>query len=130
METAERPLGYWIKSLDGLIETTFERALAGHGILRRHWQVMNALLRGDPPEQALAPFWNDEAITLDATLGDLHAKGWLDDANALTGQGRAAFARVAAEVSVVRARVTAGLTDAEYQATVRTLRRMVENLAT
>jgi hypothetical protein len=36
MSEDRRPIGYWIKHLDGLIEAAFERTLAGQGVTRRH----------------------------------------------------------------------------------------------
>ena len=39
----DRPIGYWIKHLDGLIEATVDRTLTGQGVTRRHWQALNTL---------------------------------------------------------------------------------------
>ncbi len=38
MEPERRPIGYWLKHLDGLIERAFEGALGTAGLTRRHWQ--------------------------------------------------------------------------------------------
>jgi hypothetical protein len=35
----ERPIGWWLKHLDGLIEAAFDRALATERP-RRHWQTV------------------------------------------------------------------------------------------
>ena len=43
---SRRPIGYWLKHLDRLIEDTFSRTLAGQGLTRRHWQVLNTLAQG------------------------------------------------------------------------------------
>ena len=42
-----RPIGYWLKHLDGLLEQTFDHVLARNGVRRRHWQVLDTL-RGGP----------------------------------------------------------------------------------
>jgi hypothetical protein len=36
----ERPIGYWLKHLDRLIEEAFGDALAEQALSRRHWQAM------------------------------------------------------------------------------------------
>jgi hypothetical protein len=43
MADDRRPIGYWLKHLDSMIEGTFERTLASEGLTRRHWQVLNTL---------------------------------------------------------------------------------------
>ena len=134
MSIDDRPLGYWLKSLDQLIEDTFAQTLRNHGIIRRHWQLMNVLVSGVHAKEgiaaALAPFWVEGAITADQALADLIAAGWVtQETYALNDAGRAVFAEIAAEVVGVRERTTAGLSDDDYRATVRNLRQMVENLS-
>lgn len=43
MSEDRRPIGYWLKHLDGLIEAAFSRTLAGQGVTRRHWQALKIL---------------------------------------------------------------------------------------
>jgi hypothetical protein len=43
MREDRHPIGYWLKHLDSLIEAAGERALAGQGVTRRHWQALNTL---------------------------------------------------------------------------------------
>jgi hypothetical protein len=40
MAARERPIGWWLKHLDGLIEAAFDRALATERLSRRHWQTV------------------------------------------------------------------------------------------
>jgi hypothetical protein len=49
MREDRRPIGYWLKRLDGLIEQHFERTLAGEGVTRRQWQALNPCTSGPPP---------------------------------------------------------------------------------
>src|SRR5215475_12371622 len=46
----ERPIGYWLKHLDRLIETAAERTFAEQKLTRRHW-----LTRDDTGRYALTP---------------------------------------------------------------------------
>ena len=133
---SERPIGYWLKHLDRLIEAAAERAFAEEQLTRRHWQVMNILSESPhgAPELAAAirPFWAPGAITLDEVIGELAGRGWLtqDDARlyTLTPAGQAGHAAVKEKVHGIRATFLTGLTQQDYLATVRVLERMAENL--
>ena len=126
-----KPIGYWLKHLDTLIETLFERVLTDHDLTRRHWQVLNTIATAptsqDDLDQALAPFQPD----VRAEVGDLVAKGWATRDGELvttTEPGRAAFTEVAGRIHAERRRITDGIPDEEYLRTVETLRHMAANL--
>ncbi|MFC4117431.1 MarR family winged helix-turn-helix transcriptional regulator [Nonomuraea zeae] len=113
----DKPIGYWLKHLDDLLESSMEQALSGTS--RREWQLLNAAALGDTGP---LPFEGVE----EATAG-LTAKGWLADGR-LTDSGRAAHARIAEQVGGFRRQATEGVSPEEYQATVGVLRRMAANL--
>ena len=126
-----KPLGYWLKHLDTLIETRFERTLADHDLTRRHWQVLNTIAAAPTTQadldRALAPF----QPTVTSEVDDLVAKGWArreDDLVTTTEPGRVAFTEVAARIHAQRRQTTDGIPDEEYLRTVETLRRMAANL--
>ena len=48
---AQRPLGYWLKLVDSLIDEQFAATLEEHGVTRRQWQVLN-LLEQQPATEA------------------------------------------------------------------------------
>jgi hypothetical protein len=135
----ERPIGYWLKHLDRLIDGAMDRAFGAEGVTRRHWQVLN-ILREAPRDaaglrDALRPFWTegvstlDERVsTLDEVTGDMARRGWLAGSYALTPAGEAAHAAVQRKVHGIRATFLTGLADDDYHRTVRTLRHMAENL--
>lgn len=136
-----RPIGYWLKHLDNLLERQVDTTLAGLGLGlgRRHWQVLNTLGGGPrtPGElrQALAPFWAGAGARLDEVLaGDdgLRARGWARTAAGgaweLTERGRAAHTEAAGRIAETRALVLEGLTLEEYTETVRVLSVMAANV--
>ena len=132
----ERPIGYWLKHLDRLIEAAAERAFAEEKLTRRHWQIMN-ILRESPQNaagltRAIRPFWGPGAITLDEVTGELARRGWLtqDDAGryTLTPAGQAGHAAVETKVRGIRSTVLTGLTEQDYHATVQVLQQMAENM--
>ncbi|GIJ46361.1 hypothetical protein Val02_32470 [Virgisporangium aliadipatigenens] len=128
----ERPIGYWLKRLDGRIETAFARVLAGEQLTRRHWQLLN-VVRETPRDAAgiagaLHPFTG-----VDETLDGLTRRGWIagDDAGryGLTPAGVAGYAAVAEKAHAMRAAMADGVTEDDYRTTLRVLRRMTDNLA-
>jgi hypothetical protein len=132
----QRPIGYWLKHLDRLIERTFERSLADQGLSRRDWQTMNVLSAGPHDAEGLAaalrPFWGEGAVALDEVVGGLERRGWIspgaDRRFALTALGLEAHRAVSERVQETRRRSLEGLTEGQYRAAVDTLRRMTENL--
>jgi DNA-binding MarR family transcriptional regulator len=132
----DKPIGYWLKRLDQLIESAFGRVFAEQELSRRHWQVLNVLhpapLDATALAEALRPFWEPGAITAADVIRDLTERGWvgLDDEGryALTPAGLAGHAEVKAKVDAVRATVIDGLTEAEYYTTMRALQQMTANL--
>ncbi|MEU8826321.1 winged helix DNA-binding protein [Streptomyces sp. NPDC048636] len=136
----DKPIGYWLKRLDALIDADFSRVLAGSGLTRRHWQVMNSLTAGpcrtDELSAALLPFWGEGAITLDEVLASLRERGWVMAEGAegggggwvLTPLGAEGRAEVAGRVHDTRRRLMDGVTAGQYLETVRVLSRMAANL--
>lgn len=135
VEANQRPIGWWLKHLDGLLEQALGEAIADLGLDRRRWQVLNVLRRGatTPAEigVALAPFWDASDDEVEELLADLHERGWVErrDGTVLTTEAGESVRTLAAErVEVVRARSTEGITPEAYQTTMATLERMATNL--
>ena len=42
----QRPIGYWLRLVDGLIDDQFAGTLDEHGVTRMQWQLLNVLARG------------------------------------------------------------------------------------
>ena len=128
----ERPIGYWLKHLDRLIEDAMERAFAEKKLTRRHWQILNVLSRSPQDEagliKALSPFWTADAITLAEVTTDLTTRGWLTGHYALTEAGETAHASVAGKVHDIRTTFLTDLTPDDYHRTIHTLRHMAKNL--
>jgi DNA-binding MarR family transcriptional regulator len=131
-----RPIGFWLKLVDRLIDEGFDAMLGQAGLTRRHWQVLN-LLQAEPAtiqqiDTQLAPFLSGAEATSRPVLDDLHARGWVtwtDDRHAtLTEVGAAAHAELLGKVAQSRARLSAGISPQEYATTIGVLRQMAVNL--
>ena len=139
--TDQRPIGFWLKLVDRLVDARFDETLDEHGVTRRQWQLLNVLGRGPATREvlddALAPFL-PQASAADPTSGsttadidELVESDWVATSPggfALTPRGETAFERISEVVGRIRSHVSEGLTEKEYDTTVRTLERMARNL--
>ena len=133
---SHRPIGYWLKHLDRLIEDTFSRALAEQGLTRRHWQVLNTLARepAGPAEltKALDPFLRDDQAGQATVVADLINRDWVsrdhDGRLRLTPDGRTAHQRTQEQVQQTRERMVHGISAGEYTAVIDILTKMAANL--
>ena len=79
MSDDNKPIGWWLKELDRLLEASFEQVLAADGLTRRQWQALNAAAGPEPIAVALAPFLTGDPGELSAAVDPLTARGWLAD---------------------------------------------------
>ena len=133
---ASRPIGYWVKELDRLLEESFARALASEDCNRRHWQLLNVLEAGPVTdaglEAAVAPFAASDSSGVRSALEVLIQRGWVelrpDGRVQLTAAGREARRRLEKTVSEQRRYIAEGVSEADYRTTVSVLERMAGNL--
>ena len=136
MEPERRPIGYWLKHLDRLIDQAFERALDADGLTRRQWQVLNALAAGPTTiaalTAALQPFVQGESMTTEVIIIDFLDRGWVrnvpDGGVEISERGRAAHEAAMQRVAETRQALRCGITDDEYVTVIRILQRMASNL--
>ena len=126
-----KPLGWWLRHLHELLESSMTQVLASESLTRRHWQVLNTIALGartpEEVDSAMAPFVADEG-SMSPKVADLRARGWVTGDGALTGAGREAHERVEERVKGFRARAIEGISDDDYRTTLRTLERCAANL--
>jgi hypothetical protein len=138
--TDQRPIGYWLKLVDRLIDEQFATTLDEHGVTRRQWQLLNVLSRGgatvEQMDEAIAPFLSADPAGAETEssadhLSELIESGWVAATASgyeTTDRGHAAFSRLAEVVGENRTRVANGITESEYLQTVGVLERMARNL--
>ncbi|MBA2390344.1 MAG: winged helix-turn-helix transcriptional regulator [Geodermatophilaceae bacterium] len=132
----QRPIGFWLKLVDRLIDEGFDALLRDRQLNRRHWQVLNELSKQPATvadlDRRLAPFLGAGEPTTRPVLDDLASRSWLawtvGDRAAVTPQGVDAHAGLHPAAAAHRDRVAAGISGEEYAATLDVLRRMAENL--
>ena len=68
-----RPIGFWLKLVDRLIDEGFDAVLGDAGLTRRHWQVLN-LLQAEPATlQRIDTSWHRSL----AALRRRPARSWM-----------------------------------------------------
>ena len=127
-----KPLGWWLRHVHELLESSMAQALETESLTRRHWQVLNTIALGvHTPEEVdaqLAPFVTTEGSTV-TKVADLRARGWITEGElALTETGREAHARVEERIKAFRVSSMDGISDDDYRTTLRTLERCAANL--
>jgi len=134
--TAPRPLGYWLTTVDRLIDEQIADAVEAAGLTRPAWRVMSRLehgsVRAEHAEDLLSPFVGGGAGSVTEVLDGLVAEGLAErqaDDFRLTAAGHA---RVAAlqegPVEAVIERATDGLSPEACDALLTGLRHIARNL--
>src|SRR3954466_2664024 len=132
----QRPIGFWLKLVDSLIDEQFAQTLDEHGVTRRQWQLMNVMSGGGARvaqlDAAIAPFLSTATAESSAEhLGELIDSGWVDDTAAgyeMTERGTVAFTRLSEVVRLAREQAADGVTREEYEGMITTLERIARNL--
>lgn len=132
----QRPIGFWLRLVDDLINEQFDSTLEEHGVTRRQWQLLNVLRDGaaSRPEldQAVAPFLDSGSQeTSTEHLEELLESEWVvidGESYQLTELGNTSFVRLSEVVTRSREQVTQGVAPKEYDKTLEVLEKMARNL--
>ena len=131
-----RPVDFWLRLLDRLINEHFGMILDEHGVTRRQWEVMNLLSRGsashDELAEALAPFHGEvQAKTLTDELAELEDSGWLlrrEQVYELTERGQTSYQRLEPVLRATDEEIARGISTEDYATMLVVLERMAINL--
>ncbi|MBM7517613.1 hypothetical protein [Nocardioides nitrophenolicus] len=122
--TAPRPLGYWLTTLDRLLEEQVEDAVAARGLSRREWHALGRLEHGAVAE--------DVAEDLLPALASLVSGGLVEHRSGeyrLTPDGSERVAELqSGPVQVVAERAAEGLSPEQYDALLGSLEQVATNL--
>lgn len=133
---AQRPIGFWLKLVDELIDEQFAATLDEHGVTRRQWQLLNLLSKepGDLAQldAAVAPFLSGASgETSSEHLAELVESEWVIYGNGIyeiTDRGRTSFERLGEVVGRNRDTIGQGISQQQYDDTLAVLERMARNL--
>lgn len=131
---SELPIGYWLKHLDRLIESGFDRILAAELLDRRHWQVLHSLQEGSATvaelDARLAPFLDEQEHTVASALEQLRARQWVQGQVLLsvTEAGARAHQEIFERMQELRRRLSEGISERDHRVAVQVLERMSANV--
>ncbi|MFG6503808.1 MarR family winged helix-turn-helix transcriptional regulator [Microbacterium sp. P05] len=124
--TSDRPLGFWLRTVDHLITLEFARTLAAEGIDRREWMLLNVI-----DGSVDAPWLLERLARKSGRVRRLIERGWIAESDgtfSLTEEGTAAKERLGGIVDGVRARVSDAVSPEDYATTLASLQKMAEAL--
>jgi DNA-binding MarR family transcriptional regulator len=137
--TDRRPLGYWLRAIEGPLRQSMRDAFATFGVTRREWRTLTTLHEGPRSaadiQAAMPPRRHVDHPrghrTLEQLLEGFVARGWVSvdrGSYALTAEGERIHDAVLTNVQSVRAQVTTGIPDADYATTMATLQKIASNV--
>ena len=136
MADQERPIGFWLKLVDQMVDDQFGASFEEHGVTRRQWQMMNLLVDGPATQKQLSdglrPFFPAvETGTSEELIEELRESGWvaLDEGRyQLTDLGSRSLENLRGAVDRIRQLMTNNIAEEEYAALLTVLQRMARNL--
>ncbi|QMU30732.1 hypothetical protein [Adhaeribacter radiodurans] len=134
MQAKALPIGYWIKQVDTLLTQEINALHATLGITRLKWQILHSIQEKEQINflaliTLLQPFADPETVT--KTLAELKNDLLLienKDDLALTNKGIALHATCQEQQKIFRLKAMAGITEQQYEQTLATLQKIVENI--
>jgi hypothetical protein len=142
--TDRRPLGYWLRAIEGPLRENMRGAFATFGVTRREWRTLTTLHAGAasaaeveaafPARRVHGPEGHRlhrEHRTIEQLLDGFVSRGWASfdrGSYALTAEGERVHDAILTNVQTLRANVTAGIPDADYTTTMATLERIAKNV--
>jgi predicted transcriptional regulator len=132
----QRPIGYWLRLVENLINDQFSATLDEHGVTRIQWQLLNVLAAGDSTVMQLDAAVRGSLVAAGEQssidhLTELIESGWVDATQTgyeLTERGHGARDRLSNVVAGQRTEMAAGVTPEDYLTSVRTLETIARNL--
>lgn len=132
----QRPLGYWLRAIDGSIEQRLGAVLTADGLNRRGWQVLNTVACGPlavaEVDETMAAFLSTDEPTMRPYLDRLVELGWAgmadDGTVALTDEGSRAHHGISGRIGAERVRMMECLTPEELAVLMELLQRVAGHL--
>jgi DNA-binding MarR family transcriptional regulator len=133
---ANLPIGYWLKQADAVLTEHINQAQQNNGLSRTDWQVLNLLSeRGtaswEDIAEPLRPFADGKQ--LEAVVHHLVARRLIEGAGELefrlTDQGSQVHREALSAQKKVRQKAIDGVSQTEFETTLRVLQRIVANLS-
>jgi DNA-binding MarR family transcriptional regulator len=131
----QRPIDFWLKLVDNLINEQFQIILEEHGVTRREWEILRLLsvrpARESELDDVLQPFFSSSEERPTEQLAELVESGWVartGEEVRLTELGRTSYGRLSAVMARHSESFGAGISPTDVDTTLGVLERMARNL--
>jgi len=121
-----RPLGFWLRVVDGLLAREFAASLDDADVSRRDWMLLNAV-----DGSVDAPWLAERLARKSGRVRRLADRGWIVETDgiwSLTDEGRAEKERLAGLVDGMRERVAGAVSPEDYVTSVASLEAIAREL--
>lgn len=141
MNNKEKPIGYWLRKSDESITRKVNEGLDKYDLTRFHWQVLNTVYKDESITRKTLLNLLSNFLTssqLNEIVNDFTRKNLIsskEDSSTgeiyfqLTEKGKDAFTEIFSTQQKIRMQLFQGVTKEEYEATMKCLRKIVENSA-
>lgn len=133
MQNTKAPIGYWIKQADNLLTNKINAIQAEFGLNRAAWQILNSIQENENLNkhaliELMRPFVDADKIK--ETLADFISNDLitLTDNVALTEKGKELFKQCLEKQKEFRIITINGISPEDYQTTLETLQKIVNNI--
>jgi DNA-binding MarR family transcriptional regulator len=126
MASGSKPIGFYLKAVDELLNVRINALHEAKGINRLQWQVLNVLSNNGDAERELAPVAPVDAVT--EARKQLQEQKLIDSNNRLSDLGKTCFDDMTSAQLAFRREAMAGIDNADYQVAIQVLQRMYANL--
>lgn len=124
--TDGRPLGFWLRTVDGLLDRAFDEAFQAEEVSRRDWMLLNAV-----DGTVEAPWLLERLAHRGSRVRRLIERGWIafdTDGWHLTPEGRSAKQRLSNLADGVRDRVAGAVGPERFASTLASLEAIAREL--
>lgn len=135
MQQKQLPIGYYLKSADSCLTKGIDEIQSQYGLNRVEWQILNSISENpgisktelfelmnpiaghQPAEAVLRKFISQNRLVVE------------NDLLTLTAEGKALHRSCFDTQKEFRKKAVAGISDADYQTTISTLKKLIANIS-
>lgn len=135
MQGKQLPIGYWIKQADLLLTKVTDEIQSSFGMTRTEWQILNSISEKDGIEKMnlinlMLPFADTKSV--ENILTKFKTRHLINEDNSklnLTDKGTKLYSECFEKQKTLRQSVMVDISEQDYQTTVLTLVKIVENIS-
>lgn len=134
IENKKLPIGYWLKRADQLLTSGINQVQYSFDLTRTSWQVLNSIASNPGMDEEslmeiMRPFAGEKSVS--TILSEFFDKNIISIAEGLilSEKGTRLYSDCLKAQKAFRKKAMAGITEKEYEISIRTLNQVVNNLS-